>query len=61
MAPKKKNNSNQLPTGISSDMNDQRGFSPSYMNAPTIGGPAHGHHDWYVVSGSRDGVIKVWK
>ena len=73
IAPKKKNNSNQLPTGISSDMNDQRGFAPSHMNAPTIGGPAPGHHDWisslilcrasywYVVSGSRDGVIKVWK
>ena len=70
---KTKNNSNQHPAGVSSDVNDQRGFAPSQMNAPTIGGPAHGHHDWisslilcrashwYIVSGSRDGVIKVWK
>ena len=73
IAPKIKNNSNSVPSGISSDLNDQRGFVPSQMNTPTIGGPAHGHHDWissitlcrasfwYVVSGSRDGVLKVWK
>ena len=73
ITPKMKNNSNPLPSGISSDLNDQRGFATSQMNAPTMGGPAHGHHDWissmilcpasfwYVVSGSRDGVLKVWK
>ena len=75
--PKSKNNSNQtmhMQGGISSDMNDQRGFAPSHMNTPTMSGPAHGHHDWissltlcqtksywYIVSGSRDGVIKVWR
>lgn len=71
-----KGNSNQpvhVPAGISSDINDQRGFAASSVNAPSMGCPAHGHHDWissltlcqasywYIVSGSRDGVIKVWK
>ena len=74
--PKSKGNQSQtmhMPSPMSSDMNDQRGLGPSNMNALTIGGPAHGHHDWisgmtlckasywYVVTGSRDGVIKVWK
>lgn len=74
--PKSKGNQSQtmhMPSPMSSDINDQRGLGPSNMNALTIGGPAHGHHDWisgmtlckasywYVVTGSRDGVIKVWK
>ena len=74
--PKSKGSSNptmHIQSGISQDLNDQRGFVPSHMNTPTMGGPAHGHHDWissltlcqasywYIISGSRDGVIKVWK
>ena len=76
VATKYKGNSSQpvhMPAGNSPELTDQRGFAPSYVNAPTMGGPAHGHHDWissltlcqasywYIVSGSRDGVIKVWK
>ena len=73
---KSKGNSNQtmhMQGGISQDINEQRGFAPSHMNTATMGGPANGHHDsissltlcqasyWYIISGSRDGVIKVWK
>lgn len=48
-------------------------FDEIHGNKPGLEGPAAGHQDWisamticqasrwYVISGSKDGVIKVWK
>lgn len=60
---------NMLPTGQPSG----GAFDDVNGNKPGLDGPAQGHLDWisgltlcqasrwYVVSGSKDGVIKVWK
>ena len=57
-------------SGLNTESTDQRG---PVGNVPSMDGPALGHHDWissltlcqanywYVITGSRDGVIKVWK